>query len=180
MQYWQDEASFSPTVDIGYSWFRPGQRPERNVKIIREYTYVLAAADPETGDLFGLLMPWLNAELFQVFLDEFAKHLETFYDLTKDEVWLLVDRAGWHVSKELVIPTGIKLIVMPSGAAEINPIEQLWLYIREHYTRNVVWNNSEHLEETLIQAFRDLWAEPTRLQSVCAAGVLSEDLLVNL
>lgn len=178
--YWQDEALFSPSTDTGYCWFRAGQRPEKKVRIARDYLHLMGAVDAETGDLFGLFMPWLNSHTFQLFLDEFAKHLDQFYDREEDEVWLVLDRAGWHVSGELKEPEGMRLIVMPTGAAQINPIEQLWLYIRDHHTRNVEWSSYEDLEEELIRAFHKLWNEPAILQSVCGAGIYDSDLVINL
>jgi len=36
---------------------------------------------------------------------------------------LLVDQAGWHQSKKLVVPANITLVPLPSKAPELNPVE---------------------------------------------------------
>ena len=39
---------------------------------------------------------------------------------------LLVDQAGWHLSKHLVVPTNITIIPLPPKCPELNPVENVW------------------------------------------------------
>ena len=39
---------------------------------------------------------------------------------------VLVDRAGWHQSRRLVIPDTITLVPLPAKAPELNPVENIW------------------------------------------------------
>ena len=39
---------------------------------------------------------------------------------------VLVDRAGWHQSRRLVIPANITLVPLPAKAPELNPVENIW------------------------------------------------------
>jgi hypothetical protein len=36
---------------------------------------------------------------------------------------VLLDQAGWHLSKRLVIPANITLMPLPAKAPELNPVE---------------------------------------------------------
>src|SRR5918998_2205241 len=39
---------------------------------------------------------------------------------------VLVDQAGWHQSRRLVIPDNITLLPLPAKAPELNPVENVW------------------------------------------------------
>ena len=96
MRLWySDEAAWSLTTEIGYIWYFPGERPEFKASVTRSYWYVIGAADPQTGDFFAILMPWLNTEAFQAFLDALAEYLKPVV-ASGEEVWLAVGigRAG--------------------------------------------------------------------------------------
>jgi transposase len=41
---------------------------------------------------------------------------------------VLVDQAGWHQSKKLVVPATITLMPLPAKAPELNPVENIWQY----------------------------------------------------
>ena len=46
---------------------------------------------------------------------------------------LILDRAGWHVSGRLHVPSNLTLLPLPSYSPELNPIERVWLYLRERF-----------------------------------------------
>jgi transposase len=39
---------------------------------------------------------------------------------------LLMDRAGWHRAKDLVVPDNLTLVLLPARAPELNPVENIW------------------------------------------------------
>ncbi len=49
--------------------------------------------------------------------------------LKKDFI-LIMDGAGWHKSKNLVIPKNIQIILLPPYCPELNPVKRLWRYIK--------------------------------------------------
>lgn len=148
-------------------WYERGHRKTFKASVSRSYWYVLSAVSPETGDLFSLLMPWLDTEAFQRFLDDFAKHARCGVEKNR-EVWLAVDKAGWHVAKKLRIPAGLRVIPMPTGAAQINPVERLWLYVRDHYTRCRVVTGLKDLADVLSKGLNEIADSPETVKSVCA------------
>ena len=46
---------------------------------------------------------------------------------------LLLDRAGWHTTSKLVVPENITPIFLPSRAPELNPVENIWQYLRQNW-----------------------------------------------
>lgn len=60
-----------------------------------------------TAVMDSLVLPWVNAEKTSMFLDEVAqRHASEF-------VVMVVDQAGWHLARELVIPANVRLVFLP-------------------------------------------------------------------
>jgi len=51
---------------------------------------------------------------------------------------IIMDSAGWHKSKALIIPPNIKLTFLPPYSPELNPVEKLWLYIKKSILAELV------------------------------------------
>lgn len=52
---------------------------------------------------------------------------------------VLMDRAGWHTTGELILPDNISLRFLPSRAPELNPVENIWQFLRQTYLSNRVF-----------------------------------------
>jgi putative transposase len=46
---------------------------------------------------------------------------------------LLLDQAGWHLSDKLSVPDNITLMPLPPKAPELNPVENIWQFIRDNW-----------------------------------------------
>ena len=44
-----------------------------------------------------------------------------------------LDGAGWHSSKTLVVPENISLLPLPPYSPELNPVENVWQYLRANW-----------------------------------------------
>src|SRR5438876_10487596 len=51
---------------------------------------------------------------------------------------LLVDQAGWHLSTRLVVPANITIIALPPKCPELNPVENVWQFLRDNWLSNRV------------------------------------------
>jgi transposase len=69
------------------------------------------------------ILPFVNNELFERVLKDFAQHFKIG---KKKRVVLVMDGAGWHLSKSVKIPKGIHLCCLPSHSPELQPAERLW------------------------------------------------------
>jgi len=94
----------------------------------------------------------------QVFLNEFAKTLN-------EEIFLIMDNAGWHSG--LIFPNKIHAVYLPPYSPELNPIERLWRYIKDHVLKNKVYDTLENLEESVCKFLRQLPGEMIRTICNC-------------
>ena len=69
-----------------------------------------------------------NTACMNVFLSELS------LSYSNKNVLLVLDGAGWHRSKDLVIPGNIKFLFLPPYSPELNPVEKLWEYIKNNTT----------------------------------------------
>jgi transposase len=53
---------------------------------------------------------------------------------------LLLDQAGWHLSGRLVVPENITLLLLPPKCPELNPVENIWEFMRDNWLSNRVFN----------------------------------------
>jgi putative transposase len=126
----EDEAGFGRINKPKYCWCRKGFRPRAPCRHIREYRYAYGAVEPLTGESFFLVLPYSNTVCMNLFLDKLS---EKYPD---DIIIIVCDKAGWHRSGALTIPENIRLFYLPPATPEMNPIEQIWSWIRRHGFRN--------------------------------------------
>ena len=72
-------------------------------------------------------MPACNTEAMNLHLAEIALMVAPGAHAV-----LLVDQAGWHLSARLVIPTNITILPMPPKSPELNPVENIWQFMRDN------------------------------------------------
>ena len=69
---------------------------------------------------------------------------------------LLLDRAGWHTTSKLDVPENITPIFLPSRAPELNPVENVWQYLRQNWLSNTVFENYDAIVDAACAAWRNL------------------------
>ena len=79
---------------------------------------------------------------------------------------MLVDRAGWHLSRHVTRPENIRLLPQLPGSPELNPAEHLWEDLRENDTANRHFDALEQLETALCEGLNRLASDPERLRSM--------------
>jgi hypothetical protein len=160
-----DEARFGTHSRRAHGWFNKGTRPRVATKIGYKNFYLYGAIEYYTGENFSLLMPSVNVPCMNVYLDELSK---AFPD---DSIALIMDQAGWHKSKKLIIPANIKILYLPPYSPELNPVERLWLHIKQNILNNRIYYTIEDLEDNLCEFINSL--QHTTLKSICNVNYLS-------
>ena len=79
---------------------------------------------------------------------------------------LLLDRAGWHTTGRLRVPANISLILLPSRSPELNPVENVWQYLRANWLSNCVFENYNDIIDAACDAWNRLIALPTVITSI--------------
>jgi transposase len=79
---------------------------------------------------------------------------------------LLLDRAGWHTTGELKLPKNITLLFLPSRAPELNPVENIWQYLRQTYLSNRVFETYHDILDAACEAWNSLIDQPWKIMSI--------------
>jgi len=146
----QDEARFGRLSDQRRCWAPMGTRPTVGRQVIREFIYAIAAVCPQTGEIPSLIMPWVDTEIMSVFLAHTALELKGAHCL------MFLDRASWHIAKDLRVPKNITLLSLPPYSPELNPAEHIWDHLRENYFGNEVFDSLDSVENTLCSGLNAL------------------------
>jgi putative transposase len=101
-------------------------------------------------------------------MNAFLKNLSE--QLREEKAILVVDCAGWHRSKALVVPSNIMLVYLPPYSPELNPVERLWQHIKDKLIKNKVYATLDALEKALETLFKSL--TPDLLRSLCSINYL--------
>jgi hypothetical protein len=167
--FYMDEARFGQQGTTTRMWAKTGTRPTAVKQTRYEWVYLYAAVEPATGASVALQAPLVNTGTMNVFLkmlgDELGRH---------DHAVLIMDQAGWHKARALVVPANITILYLPPYSPELNPVERLWAYLRSHYLSNRAYDDYQHL----LDAGADAWQQltPDVLKSVCACDYLTPEL----
>jgi transposase len=122
--FFQDEARIGHTGRTCHVWWRRGERPRG----LADKRFTFACVEAGTDNAFALVLPRANTEAMQLFLERFVE------TIGEDEhVAMILDRAGWHGAAGLVVPESITLVALPPYAPELNPVERVWLYLKERF-----------------------------------------------
>jgi transposase len=143
----EDEARLGLKPVIRRVWAPVGQRPTARVKRGYEWSYLYGFVRPTTGEVYWLILPTVNKELFSMALGEFAREVGAGEN---KRILLVLDQAGWHTSGEIEVPEGIHLEFLPSGSPELQPAERLWPLTNEAIA-NRLFEEIEQMEEALVE-----------------------------
>jgi transposase len=160
--YFQDEARFGTQGTITRVWARKGSRPRRVRQNGREWLYVLMAVCAATGTATALIMPELNTAVINSFLEQFSRDLPAGVHAV-----LIWDGAGFHSGKNLVVPGNVSLIRLPPYSPELNPVENLWHYLRSHHWSNREYEGYEGLQEEAVRSVRAVCQDAEKLKTIC-------------
>jgi transposase len=159
--WFQDEMRLGQKNGIVRQWARRGSRPTQPADQRYESAYLFGAICPARGKGAALALPYADTEAMQLHLDEISRAVARGAHGV-----LLLDRAGWHTTARLVVPKNMTLIFLPSRAPELNPVENIWQFLRQTWLSNRVFETYEAIIEAACQAWRKLLAQPAIITSI--------------
>lgn len=163
--YFQDEARFGQQGTLTRGWARRGRRFTAVRQTRYDWLYVIGATCGRTGHAVGMLAPYINVEIINIFLEQFARKIPP--DVHVVLVW---DQAGFHTGKKLMVPENITIFHLPPYSPELNPVENLWHYLRSRYWSNRAYADYDALVDAAEKAWQRSACNPTVIQSVCRAS----------
>ena len=160
--YQQDESRVGQQGSMTRIWAPKGTRPRkvRQKQFISTYIYGVACAT--TGDSFGLILPDVNTQSMQLFLDSLSKNIKKGRHAA-----IIIDNAGWHTAKDLNIPKNITLIPLPPYAPELNSMEQVWQWLKDNHLSNTSFKNYDDIVDKLQEAWNAFSNNVELVKSIC-------------
>lgn len=134
------------------------------MKLGRQNFYLYSAVNPRNGEEISLLAPHVNTDCMNIFLEQMSKDLKT------REVFLVMDCASWHKSKDLKVPQNITIIYLPPYSPELNPVERLWQYLKDNLIKNKIYDSIKSLEDALCHFICNI--TDSSVKSICSVNYL--------
>jgi transposase len=125
-----------------------------------EWAYIFGAVCSQRATGVALVMPYANSEAMNLHLQAIGRAIAPGAHGV-----LVLDGAGWHTSHALKPPDNITLLCLPPYSPELNPVENVWEYLRKNKLALRVYDRYEDILEACCDAWTDLIAIPTRLAS---------------
>jgi hypothetical protein len=168
--WFQDEARIAQKNKLTRRWAKRGTRPIAPHDQRTQWAYVFGAICPQKGEGIGLVLPWCNTEAMNAHLAAIAAAVDPGAHAV-----LILDQAGWHMTANLRVPDNITILPLPPKAPELNPVENIWQFMRENWLSNRVFESYEQIVDLCCDAWNRLRDQPwTIMSSECATGLMHD------
>ena len=124
--------------------------------------YIFGAVCPARDLGVGLVLPEVNSEAMSLHLAEIATYVRPGAHAV-----ITLDGAGWHQSGgRLRVPDNISLLPLPPYSPELNPVENIWQYLRQNYLANTIFNTDNDIVDACCRAWNALRNSPGKIQDI--------------
>jgi len=160
--WFQDETRIGQQGSITRQWFKKGFRP----RAVRQQqflsAYIFGAVCPELNKAAAIVSPFANTSAMNEHLAEIGNQVAP----GKHAV-LLMDRAGWHRSENLIIPNNISILYLPPSSPELNTQERPWNWLKQRHIANRVFTSIEDIVDTACNDWNSFVSQPNLIKSMC-------------
>lgn len=162
--WFEDEARVGQQGSLTYVWAARGSRPPAVRDNRHDSVYLFGAVCPERGIGAAIIMPAVNSEAMAEHLREISSQIAPGAHAV-----LVLDGAGWHQPGErLPVPDNISLLPLPAYSPELNPVENIWEFLRGNFLSHRVWDTYDAIIEACRDAWNKLMQAPERIRSIAA------------
>lgn len=168
IEFWfQDEMRYGNKTRISALWQLCGSSPSTRKQNGFQNRYIYGAVNPHSGKHIGLVFSECSAAAMNIHLGLISQALDV-----GSHAVLILDQAPWHsnAKTELVVPSNITILDLPPYSPELNPVERLWLWLKEHHLSNRIIKKGEDLMELGCQIWNSLSQD--LVKSVCHTAYL--------
>ena len=137
---------------MGQTWHAPAGAP----RPAHRMGLCFGAICPAKGKGAGLVMPWCDTDAMAAHLIEISAAVDPGAHAV-----LIVDQAGWHLTPKLAIPDNITVLALPPRSPELNPVENVWQFMRDNWLSNRIFKSYEDIVALCCQARLEQPHRPT-------------------
>ncbi len=159
--WFADEARIGQKNKITRRWAKRGTRPAAPKDQRTASAYIFGAICPVHGKGAGLVLPRCTTEAMALQLAEIAQAVAP-----GAHALVLLDQAAWHQSSRLVVPDNITLVPLPARAPELNPVENIWQFMRDNWLSNRIFTSYEDVLGHCCDAWNKLIDQPWLIMSI--------------
>ena len=158
----QDEARVGQQGSLTYIWAERGSRPAAPRDLRYDWAYLFGAVCAERGVGAALVLPDVNIHAMNLHLAEISRSVAS-----GAHGLVVLDGAGWHqTGGRLRVPHNISLLHLPPYSPELNPVENVWAYLRQNQLSNRVFDSYDAIVDACCTAWNALVAMPDRIRSI--------------
>lgn len=163
VQIWfQDEARVGQKGSLSYVWAPIGSRPPMVRDNRHDTAYIFGAICPARGVGAAIITPTVSTECMNLHLAEISTQVAP-----GSVAALICDGAGWHqTGGKLMLPDNIVLLPLPPYSPELNPMENVWDYLRANKLSTGVWDDYDDILAACSEAWNWFANDPDRIRSI--------------
>ena len=160
--WFQDESRIGQKGGHAYVWAQVGSRPTMVRDNRHDSAHLFGAMCPTRGVGAAIVMPVMNTAA----MNEHLRVISTKVAPSAHAV-LVLDGAGWHqTGGKLIVPDNITLLPLPPYAPELNPMKNVWEYLRANKLCALVWDSYEQIVDACCKAWNWFASDPARICSI--------------
>ncbi len=159
--WFQDEARIGQKNKITRRWAKRGSRPVAPHDQRTQSTYIFGAICPKEGKGAALVLPFCNTAAMDLHLAEISRTIAPGAHAV-----LIMDQAGWHTTAKLNVPDNISIVPLPPRSPELNPVENLWQFMRDNWLSNRVFKSYVDIVDHCCDAWQKLVNQPWTIMSI--------------
>lgn len=160
--WWQDEMRVGQQGSLSRVWAEKGTRP----RVVRQKqflsTYIFGAVCPDRDIGSAVILPECNAGMVQIHLNQISENVKENYHCI-----LLMDRASWHTTETLNVPSNISIVPLPAYSPELNPMEQVWQKLRKIKLSNTTFKDYDDIVKSCCEAWNCFCDEDGNIENLC-------------
>ena len=110
-----------------------------------------------------MVVPWVNKEI----MIDHLKQISSATDKGRHAV-VIMDGAGWHAEDIANELENVSIIKLPPYSPELNPIEQVWSWLRQHYLANQCFEDYDDIVSKVCTAWNRFLECTARVTKMCS------------
>lgn len=160
--WFQDEARVGQKGSLTRVWAKRGSRPAAPRDNRYKWAYLFGAVCPDRATGAALVLPYANVDMMQLHLDEISRSVRNGAHAV-----VVLDGAGYHEkAAELEAPNNITLLTLPPYSPELNPVENVWEFLRQNWLAHLVFKDQNAIVDACCNAWNRFFNLPGAITSI--------------